>query len=287
MNQQQEDFITKMSYASAIADDELRPAYAKIVRVTKDATKAQKAFSLALDIAAGTGKDVGTVSQAMAKYLGGNTTALDKLVPGLKDAGDKMKYLQDTFGGAAKEVGDNSPFEKMKIILDDMSERLGGYLLPYVQQFVDWLSGPEAKTMIDDTFAGIQSFFDWLKSAKGQEMIQNIADAVKNLADGLANLGKWMSENKWVFDVIAKLSQVSSMIMGTVPNTINAIGNSSVGRNNMGSQLNGGMPQLYTPGQSPIQINLKLEGNVTGKSLVTELNKEAKRRGVTVGKMIQ
>jgi hypothetical protein len=277
MNQQQEDFITKMSYMSAIADDKLRPAYAKIVRVTKDATKAQKAFALVLDISAGTGKDVNVVSQAMAKYLGGNTTALDKLVPGLKNAGDKMKYLQDTFGGAAKEVGDQSPFEKLSLVLDDVKERLGTYILPYVQKFADWFTGPEAKQMIDEAFVAIQNFFDYIGSPEGQKHIQELVDSLKDLANALIDIGKWITENKGLMDFLFN----SNPFVGA-----SKIWSAAKGPNNAATAPTSN-PLLYTPGQSPIQINLKLEGNVTGKSMVTELNKEAKKRGVTVGKMIQ
>jgi hypothetical protein len=64
--------IDALSNMSGIADDNLRPALQKIVAVTKNSSKGMKAFALAMDVSAGTGKDLNVVSQAMAKYLGGN-----------------------------------------------------------------------------------------------------------------------------------------------------------------------------------------------------------------------
>ena len=62
-----EKFITQTSIAAAVSDDELRPALEKLVRGTGDVTKAQDLLSLALDISAGTRKDLGAGSDALSK----------------------------------------------------------------------------------------------------------------------------------------------------------------------------------------------------------------------------
>jgi hypothetical protein len=74
-----EDYITKTSMAAGVADDQLRPALARLVRSTKDTAEAQDLLNLALDISARTGKDVETVSTALAKANDGNVNALKKL----------------------------------------------------------------------------------------------------------------------------------------------------------------------------------------------------------------
>ncbi len=78
-----EDFITKTSIASAVADDELRPALDSLVRGTGVVAQAQDLLGLALDISAGTGKDLGLVSDALSKAYNGNFAALKKLDPAL------------------------------------------------------------------------------------------------------------------------------------------------------------------------------------------------------------
>src|SRR5215471_15125741 len=53
-----EKWITKASKQYAIADDQLRPAFATLERATKDASSAQELMQIAMDASAGTGKDL-------------------------------------------------------------------------------------------------------------------------------------------------------------------------------------------------------------------------------------
>ncbi len=74
-----EDYIDKTARASGTADDVLRPSLDRLLRSTQDITKAQKLQTLALDIAAGTGKDLATVSEALGKAYDGNLGALKRI----------------------------------------------------------------------------------------------------------------------------------------------------------------------------------------------------------------
>jgi hypothetical protein len=69
-----------------ILDEELRPAFQTLLNATGSLTKAQDGLQLALDVAAGTGKDLQSVSAALAKGFTGNTTALSRLGAGLDKA---------------------------------------------------------------------------------------------------------------------------------------------------------------------------------------------------------
>ncbi len=51
-----ERYITQTSIAAGITDDELRPAFSRLVRSTNDVEDAQKLLNLALDLSAATGK---------------------------------------------------------------------------------------------------------------------------------------------------------------------------------------------------------------------------------------
>jgi len=53
-----ERWIEYMGKAYGVADDDLRPALANLARVTHDVGTAQKATQLAMNISAGTGKDL-------------------------------------------------------------------------------------------------------------------------------------------------------------------------------------------------------------------------------------
>lgn len=76
-------FIDNLQRATGVSEDELRPAFQKLVLVLGDVGKAQSALGLAMDISAGTGKDLSAVSMALAKGYSGQTTALSRLGAGL------------------------------------------------------------------------------------------------------------------------------------------------------------------------------------------------------------
>lgn len=150
-----DDFIQKTSLQVGILDDELRPAFAKIATTTKNPEKAMARFKIALDTAAGTGKDLNTVSQAMAKYFGGNKTALDKLIPGIKDAGDKMQFLKDKFAGSA-EAG-AGVFDKINVAVENAKESIGTKLLPEIEKFAKWLGSPEGMKAMDQWISDLKT----------------------------------------------------------------------------------------------------------------------------------
>lgn len=134
-----EDWITKTELASGVADDQLRPALAGLVRATGDVATAQDAMSTALDISAATGQDVESVSKALAKAYSGNTGGLKKLNLGIDAAtlksGDMnaiMAKVNQTVGGAsAKAAGTaEGQYARLQVALNETQETLGGALLP-------------------------------------------------------------------------------------------------------------------------------------------------------------
>lgn len=134
-----EDWITATSRATAVADDELRPALATLVRATGDVTKSQDAMAVALDVAAATGKPVEAVSKAMAKGFTGSAGALSKLVPGLDKAAVKsadmtkiMAQLADQTGGAAAASANSAAgqWKNFQIQMGEFQESMGAILLP-------------------------------------------------------------------------------------------------------------------------------------------------------------
>ena len=77
------NYIDSLQRATGVSEDELRPAFQKLLLVLGDVGKAQSALGLAMDISAGTGKDLNAVSMALAKGYSGQTTALSRLGAGL------------------------------------------------------------------------------------------------------------------------------------------------------------------------------------------------------------
>lgn len=126
--------ITNLSLASGVAKDKLIPAYSTLVRATKDAAKAQDLLQLSLDISAGTGRDLATVSTSLGKAYGGNVTALGRLGTGLTKAQltsgnflDIQKQLTSLFKGDAATAADTyaGKLSRLKAGFTDMQESIG------------------------------------------------------------------------------------------------------------------------------------------------------------------
>ena len=142
-----EDYIDVTQRAVGVADDELRPAYARIIRSTRDFDKAQRLLNLALNVSAGTGKPLRAVTEALSKAYDGSNTALTRLGLGydkakLKtmDFNDIQKDLEKRFSGSA--LANAETFEgtmaRFRITIDELKESLGQAVLPYLKRLAEY-----------------------------------------------------------------------------------------------------------------------------------------------------
>jgi len=92
------NFIRETQFSTGVLDDQLRPALNRLVLATGDVEKSQKLLSLALDISAGTGRDLESVTSALSKAAGGQFTSLQRLGVGLSKTVLETKDL-DTITG--------------------------------------------------------------------------------------------------------------------------------------------------------------------------------------------
>jgi len=200
-----EEFITKTSIAAAVADDELRPALDKLVRGTGDVTKAQDLLGLALDISAGTGKDLGAVSDALSKAFNGNLGPLKKLDPALADlvangasAEEVFAALGKTFSGQASTAA-NTTSGKMKTLsiqMGELKESIGAAVLPLVEKmlpalekFATWAQeNPKLITILAAAMGILAASIVAVNIAMALNPYVLVAAAVIALAAGLAYL---------------------------------------------------------------------------------------------------
>ena len=145
-----EDYISRTALAVGVTDDQLRPSLDRLVRSTKDVEQAQKLQTLALDIAAGSGKSLDAVTQALARGFEGNVTALGKLGIGLDKAQLKSmtfdeitKALSETFNNQANIAADtfSGKMTRLGIAFDEAKETVGSFVLdaitPLLTNLVD------------------------------------------------------------------------------------------------------------------------------------------------------
>lgn len=81
-----ENFIGKLEQQTGILDDELRPAYAKLSKITLSTTKTQELMALAVDLARANGLEFSDVINTLSRAYVGNYKGLKQLNTGLTDA---------------------------------------------------------------------------------------------------------------------------------------------------------------------------------------------------------
>jgi len=214
---QNEQFISSMSMSKAVADDELRPAMANLVRSTGSVEVAQNLMSTALDIAAATGKDLETVTMALGKAANGQTAALTKLDPSLKGVIDSSSTLDDitnalsvSFGGAADVAAQSyeGRMKSMKIAMDETKESIGAALLPALQKLLEILQ-PVAKWAQENTklFLIIVGVIGGLAAAI---VVANVAIKAWTIATQVATAAQTL------FNFVMSANPIALVILGIV-----------------------------------------------------------------------
>ena len=131
-------FIDELQFSAAVSDSTLRPAFQRLLTSTNDVTQAQNLLTLALDVSAGTGKSLETVTNALGRGYDGNLGALGKLGAGIdaqtiksKDLDGALSQLSTTFAGQASTSANTLQGElaKTSIAFDELKEAIGQGIL--------------------------------------------------------------------------------------------------------------------------------------------------------------
>ena len=173
-----ENQILKTSLLTGLTDDELRPSLERLVRATKDVGEAQRLQSLAVDIAAGSGKSLEAVSNALGKAYEGNASALGRLGIGISAAELKtMSFdevtgaLSKTFEGQASKQADTfaGKMQRLNVAFSEGKETVGSFVLDAITPLVSGIVNnviPTVSLLADDigkklapAFENIATFF--------------------------------------------------------------------------------------------------------------------------------
>ena len=76
-------YLQGLSLQFGIIDENLIPGFQRLLIATKDVSTAQSLFETALNVAAGTGKDLNAVTTSLSKAYMGDSVALGRLGVGL------------------------------------------------------------------------------------------------------------------------------------------------------------------------------------------------------------
>lgn len=166
-------YISRLEQQTGVLDDQLRPAMDRLLRATGSITKSQELLALALDISAGTGKDLTAVSQGLQKAYLGNNASLGRLGVGLSKAElnsssflDIQTKLTTLFAGQAKDAADSfqGSLNKLTIASNNAKEAIGKGLV----EALSILTGGNGS--MDNAVSTVD------------KISQGIADGAKNIA---------------------------------------------------------------------------------------------------------
>jgi hypothetical protein len=210
-----EKYITQTSLAFGVTDEQLRPSLDRLVRSTKDVEEAQKLQTLALDIAAGTGKDLGAVSEALGKAYDGNLGALKRLGVGIdediiksKDFDAATAALAETFAGQATVQAETfeGKLARLSVAFDEGKETVGAYILDAITPLVEGIVNNVipafddiATTIGDEVGPVFKTFFDAVKTI-ATPIFESLAKVFRSIKNSL-------TENKDEFAALLPIFQ--------------------------------------------------------------------------------
>lgn len=218
-----ESYIQKLQSEFGIVDDKLRPAYQKLAIATRSSSESQKLLSLALDLSAGTGKDLDAVTSALSKAYLGNNTALGKLGVGISKADLKTKSFNDitndlakTFKGAAASAANtfSGSIAKLGVASANVKEIIG-------KGIIDALSMLSDDHTVDDLAKSMESLATYtanvIRGLSGiAAELKNIKAAVPswlidigNFTNKLTPFGQTLDALKGISEYGAKLQRIT------------------------------------------------------------------------------
>lgn len=165
------DFIAQLETTYGVLDDQLRPAFQKLITTTADVKKSQVLLKQALDISAASGIDVVSVSEDLAKAYVGQTRGLTKYGLGLSQTQLKamsfeeiQKRINSIFGGEGLVAANSyaGSLDKISVAARNAQEIIGKGLVQALGEaggtggLAGSLSGIiKLATTVSDLFVGI------------------------------------------------------------------------------------------------------------------------------------
>ena len=127
-------FIADLEKQYGVLDDQLRPAFQKLITTTSDFATSQKLLKTSLDLAAMSGLDVETVASDLSKAYTGNTKGLQKYGLGIDKATlatmsfeEILSVISKQSAGQAEEAanGVSGAMDRLNVAAANASESIG------------------------------------------------------------------------------------------------------------------------------------------------------------------
>ena len=197
------NFIADLEKQFGVLDDQLRPAFQRLLTTTGSVTEAQSLLRTALDLSAASGADVLSVAGDLSKGYVGQTRALAKYGIGLTQAELKAMSFEEVqdrintlFGGQATVAVDTyaGALQRLAVASNNAKEVIGGGLLDALAALGGGGEGGLTNTLnlIEKTSTALATFIRRFGVGVGQLAALARADfqAFKAIGEGEMNRGK-------------------------------------------------------------------------------------------------
>ena len=197
------NFIADLEKQFGVLDDQLRPAFQRLLTTTGSVTEAQSLLRTALDLSAASGADVLSVAGDLSKGYVGQTRALAKYGIGLTQAELKAMSFEEVqtrintlFGGQATVAVDTyaGALQRLSVASNNAKEVIGGGLLDALAALGGGGEGGLTNTLnlIEKTSTALATFIRRFGVGVGQlaALARGDFQAFKAIGEGELNRGK-------------------------------------------------------------------------------------------------
>ena len=192
-------FISDLETTSGVLDDQLRPAFQALLTTTGSLANSQKILGQAIDVSRGSGFDLITVADDLAKAYVGNTKGLTKYELGLTKAElATMSFTEIQAKLNEQFTGSNAAYLEtyagklsvLKVAADNAKEAIGKGIVDALGTLAGDASITELAQKIDGIATGIADF------------IRGFAIGLRDLANmpiikQLLTLVQWLGKKLW------------------------------------------------------------------------------------------
>jgi hypothetical protein len=209
-----EDVIRASALQTGFSENDLVPAYGRLVSATKDSAKAYKDLGLAEDVARARHIGVAQAALALGKAEQGSVTSLQRLgiiMPAYAknlDAAQKataaLAIVQARYGGTANAFAQTSAgsLARLSVAAEVLKETIGAALLPEVDHLANGLS-------------------DWFSKSQNLEKVQKDvatgASAVEGAVKGVSAVVKALNEEFGpLIDALGGVKNASELVFGAL-----------------------------------------------------------------------
>ena len=199
-------FIAELEKTFGVLDDQLRPAFQRLLTTTGSVAESQKLLTTALNLSAASGIDVVTVAGDLSKGYVGQTRALAKYGIGLTQAQLKAMSFEEVqtrintlFGGQAQLAADSysGSLDKLAVASANAQEAIGRGLVDALSVLGGGGQGGLANiiNLIDKASSGLETFIRrfGVGLAQAKALLSGNLGEFARIGQAEANRGKGVS----------------------------------------------------------------------------------------------